>query len=321
MKIVVLDGGTIDLPMDAWAGIRELGELEFYSKTDHQDREAIRSRCAGAAVVLTNKVPLDGETISSLPKLRLISTLATGYNVIDIEAARKVGVRVCNVAGYSSGMTAQHALALLLEICNRVGHHDSRVKEGAWAAAEHFWFRDMPLIELEGKTVGCIGFGLIGRRFGGLVHALGASVLAHRRTPAEAPPYQPFRYASLDEVLELSDVVSLHCPETPETKGMMDEKRLGQMKRGSILINTARGGLVDEEAVVAALVSGQLGAYAADVLKKEPMAADNPLRTAPRTVLTPHLGWASDETLRRLLKGTEANLEAFLRGEPINVVS
>lgn len=321
MKIVVLDAGTIDLPDGAWNGVREMGEVTLYTATDHGDDEEIAARISGASVVLTNKVPLRGEVLRGASALRLISTLATGYNVIDVDVARECGVTVCNVAGYSSNMTAQHAIALLLEVCNRVGHHAERVAAGAWTRSEHFWFRDQPLIELAGKTVGIIGFGTIGRRFGEIAHAMGMAVLANQRTPRDAPDYEPFAFATVEAILEAADVISLHCPQTPETTGMIHAGTLAQMKRGAILINTGRGGLVDEAAVADALRDGHLAAYAADVVSKEPMDPDNPLLGVPGALITPHIAWAADETLHRLLEMTVANLRAFQDGRPINVVS
>ncbi len=321
MKIVVLDAGTIDLPDAAWDGVRELGEVVLHRVTGHQDDALIAGRIGNASVVLTNKVPLRAAVLEGAGELRLISTLATGYNVIDVATARSCGITVCNVAGYSSSMTAQHAMALLLEVTNRVGHHAARVAEGAWTRSEHFWFRDQPLVELAGKTVGVIGFGTIGRRFGEMAHAMGMAVLANQRVPRDAPSYRPFRFASVETIFEEADVISLHCPQTDQTTGMINAESLSRIKRGAILINTGRGGLVDEAAVANALRSGQLGAYGADVVAKEPMDPENPLLGVPGAVITPHIAWAADETLQRLLDMTVENLRAFLAGNPINVVS
>ncbi len=318
----MLDEGTIDLPDAAWDAVRELGSLTLHRNTPHDDDGAIRDRCQEADVVLTNKVPLRREVIAKAPRLRLISTLATGYNIVDVEAASDHGVTVCNVPGYSTPAMAQHTLALILELTNRVGLHAEAVRGGAWTRSEFYYFLERPVVELAGRTVGLVGFGEIAGAVGRLVSALGASVLAFRRHPGEPPPYGPFAWAtSVDQVFEEADVVSLHCPLTPETDRLVDAARLARMKPTACLVNTARGGLVVERDLVAALRARGIAGAALDVVAEEPMRPDSPLLgEVPNLIVTPHNGWATEASRRRLLKQTAENIRQFLRGTPVNVV-
>ena len=320
MKIVVLDAATLDFPDEVWAGFRALGELVLHSLTP-SDPAIIRQRCAGAQVVLTNKVPLDAATLAALPDLKLISVLATGFNIIDAKAARALNITVCNVPGYSTASVAQHAVALMLEWSNQAALHDQSVRAGDWVRCPRFSYWKTPLRELEGRTVGLIGFGAIGARVGAIAHALGAKVLAHSRGRSNPPPWAPFAWAEIGEIFESADVVSLHCPQSPENTRFVNAALLARMKPDSLLVNTSRGGLVDEPALAAALRAGRPGAAALDVITTEPMRADCPLLGLPNCFITPHLAWASEEARRRLLAMALANVRAFFGGTPLNVVN
>jgi glycerate dehydrogenase len=320
MKIAVLDAATLDFPDDAWAAFRAVGELVLHPLTP-SDPAAIRAHCAGAQIVLTNKVPLDAATLAALPDLRLIAVLATGFNIIDAQAARAWGVTVCNAPGYSTTAVAQHVVALMLEWANHVALHDESVRAGDWVRSPRFSYWKTPLRELAGRTVGLIGFGAIGARVGAVVHALGANVLAYSRRRQGAPDWQPFAWAEVGEIFERADIISLHCPQTPENTRFVNAALLARMKPDALFINTARGGLVDEGALAAALRMGRPGAAALDVVTQEPMRADCPLLGLPNCVITPHLAWASEEARRRLLAMVLANVQAYLAGTPQHVVN
>ena len=320
MKIVVLDADTLGFEKDAWAGLAALGELELHPATDHCP-EAVIARATGAEVVLTNKVPLRSEVLSALNELKLVSVLATGYNVIDLEMAATRGVTVCNVPAYSSASTAQHAVALILELCNHCGLHNQSVQAGDWIRSPHFCYWKKPVFELNGRTVGLVGFGDIGRRVGAILHAMGARIQAHVRNPRNAPDWEGFRWVGRDELFATSDIVSLHCPETPENRGFVNAGLLARMKPGAMLVNTARGGLINEQALADALRNGHLAGAAADVVSAEPMAADNPLLGAPNCIITPHIAWASEPSRRRLVDISAENIKAFISGKPQNVVT
>jgi glycerate dehydrogenase len=320
MKIAVLDAATLDFPAAAWAALGALGDLTLHALTPN-DRAAILKHCAGAQVILTNKVPLDAATLAALPDLRLISVLATGFNIIDARAARAQGVAVCNAPGYSTTAVAQHTLALMLEWSNQVALHQQSVQAGDWIRSPRFSYWKTPLRELAGRTVGLIGYGEIGSRVGDIVHALGANVLAHSRRRQRTPAWQPFAWAEIGEIFERADIVSLHCPQTPENTRFVNAALLARMKPDALLVNTSRGALVDEAALAAALRAGRPGAAAVDVVTQEPMRADCPLLGLPNCVITPHLAWASEEARRRLLEISAANVRAFLAGFPQNVVN
>jgi glycerate dehydrogenase len=320
VKIVVLDAATLDFPPFAWEGLRALGELVLYDLTP-ADRAVTVSRCADAAVVLTNKVPLDAETLAALPELRLVGVLATGHNIVAGAAARARGVVVCNVPEYSTYSVVQHTLALILAWANQVAPHAAAVDAGEWVRSERFSFWKNAPRELNGDTAGIIGFGNIGARVADLLHGLGMKVLAYARHRQGAPAWQPFAWAGVEEIFEQADVVSLHCPQTPENTRFVNAALLARMKPTALLVNTARGGLIDEPALAAALRAGRPAAAALDVLAREPMAPDCPLRGLPNCVITPHLAWASEKARRRLLETTAANLRAFLAGAPQNVVN
>lgn len=319
MKIVVLDAETLGFEAEAWKPLAELGELCLHDYTEYR-KEAVLEHAAGAAVVLSNKVPLSAGVLAELPDLKLISVLATGYNNVDLEAARAGGITVCNVPAYSSASVAQHTVALILELCHQCGVHNASVQAGDWVESRQFCYWKQAPLELTGRTVGLMGFGDIGRRVGTILHAMGARVQACVRTPRDAPDWAGFEWVDTATLFATSDIVSLHCPETAENRGFINATLLERMKPGAMLINTARGGLVDEAALAAALKRGQLAGAALDVVAVEPMVADNPLLGAPNCILTPHIAWASEPSRRRMLAISAANLKAFGQGSPQNVV-
>lgn len=316
-RIVVLDAYTMGQEV-YWELIGEQGQLTLYDRTEPGQ---VLERAKGAQVLFTNKTVLDAETIGALPELRLICLLATGYNVVDVAAAAERGIPVCNVPGYSPASVAQHVMAVTLELFGKACRHARAVAGGRWSAQPDFCFWDAPIMELAGKTMGVVGFGAIGARVAELAHAFGMNVLAYAPRPKELPPYGPFAFARLTDLFEDADVVSLHCPLTPETENMVDAALLARMKPTAFLVNTARGQLVDEGALAAALGQGRIGGAALDVLRQEPPAADHPLLGAPNCLVTPHVAWASVEARRRLLGIAAANLRAFLAGQPQNVVN
>lgn len=316
MKIVILDAYAANPGDLSWDEFAALGELTVYDRTAQEDAAA---RIGDAEVVFINKVRLTDEIFAACPNLKLVSILATGYNIVDLAAARRRGITVCNVPGYSTRAVVQMTFALLLEICQQVGLHSGAVHTGRWQTCPDFCFWDRPLIELDGKTMGIVGYGAIGSAVDTVAQALGMKLLVTARH--EKPVPEGARFVSLPELLAQSDVVSLHCPQTAENARMIDAGALAQMKDGAILLNTARGGLLDEQAVADALRSGKLLAAGMDVVSAEPIRADNPLLTAPNCFLTPHIAWAPLETRRRLQAISAENLRAFLAGKPQNVVN
>lgn len=316
MKIVILDAYAANPGDLSWDEFAALGELTVYDRTAQEDAAA---RIGDAEVVFINKVRLTDEIFAACPNLKLVSILATGYNIVDLAAAKRRGITVCNVPGYSTRAVVQMTFALLLEICQQVGLHSGAVHTGRWQSCPDFCFWDRPLIELDGKTMGIVGYGAIGTAVGTVAQALGMKLLVTARH--EKPVPEGARFVSLPELLAQSDVVSLHCPQTAENARMIDAGALAQMKDGAILLNTARGGLLDEQAVADALRSGKLLAAGMDVVSAEPIRADNPLLTAPNCFLTPHIAWAPLESRRRLQAISAENLRAFLAGKPQNVVN
>lgn len=316
MKIVILDAYAANPGDLSWDEFVALGELTVYDRTAQEDAAA---RIGDAEVVFINKVRLTDDIFAACPNLKLVSILATGYNIVDLAAAKRRGITVCNVPGYSTRAVVQMTFALLLEICQQVGLHSGAVHTGRWQTCPDFCFWDRPLIELDGKTMGIVGYGAIGSAVGTVAQALGMKLLVTARH--EKPVPEGARFVSLPELLAQSDVVSLHCPQTAENARMIDAGALAQMKDGAILLNTARGGLLDEQAVADALRSGKLLAAGMDVVSAEPIRADNPLLTAPNCFLTPHIAWAPLETRRRLQAISAENLRAFLAGKPQNVVN
>jgi len=320
MKIVVLDAGTLSFGDEAWSQIAQLGELTLHLKTAHET-DAIAAAAADAQVVLTNKVPLNAAALAALPQLRMVGVLATGYNIIDTRAAAARGVIVCNVPGYSTASVAQHTLALALELSSHISIHAAAVAAGAWVDSEHFTFMLREPRELAGKTVGIVGFGEIGRMVGAVFNALGCRIVASMNTPRNPPDWPGFAFLSNDEIFAQADIVTLHCPQTPQNTGFVNRALLERMKRDAILINTARGGLINEADLAEALNMGKIAGAGLDVLSREPMHADNPLRSARNCVITPHIAWASREARTRLLAITRDNIAAFAAGSPRNVVS
>lgn len=316
MKIVILDAYAANPGDLSWDEFAALGDLTVYDRTAQEDAAA---RIGDAEVVFINKVRLTDEIFAACPNLKLVSILATGYNIVDLAAAKRRGITVCNVPGYSTRAVVQMTFALLLEICQQVGLHSGAVHTGRWQTCPDFCFWDRPLIELDGKTMGIVGYGAIGSAVGTVAQALGMKLLVTARH--EKPVPEGARFVSLPELLAQSDVVSLHCPQTAENARMIDAGALAQIKDGAILLNTARGGLLDEQAVADALRSGKLLAAGMDVVSAEPIRADNPLLTAPNCFLTPHIAWAPLETRRRLQAISAENLRAFLAGKPQNVVN
>ena len=318
MKIVALDGHTLNPGDNPWTPVEALGEFSVYDKTPD---ELVLERAAGAEVVLTNKVPLTAEIFDQLPDLKFVSVTATGYNVVDVEAARARGVAVSNIPVYGTDSVAQYTLALLLELCHDAGHHSMRVHEGGWQASGYWSFWDTPLTELSGKVLGLVGFGRIGQRVGQLAHAFGMEVWAYAPSPKDDPGYAPFAFKSVEEIFAGADVVSLHCPQTPDNGGFVNAALLGSMKVDSLFINTARGGLVDEQALADALRAGRPRAAATDVASTEPIGDDNPLLAAPNLIMTPHMAWATREARGRLMQMTADNIAAYQKGSPVNVVN
>ena len=318
MKIVSLDGQALNPGDLSWACFEKFGDVTVYPRT--ATKEEVIERLQGVDVVLLNKVPITEEILSACPDVKLICVLATGYNVVDCAAAQKRGIPVCNVPDYSTNAVSQFTFSLLLEICNAVGHHDRVVHEGKWSACPNFCFWDTPQMELAGKTMGIIGFGRIGRAVGRIAKAFGMNVLAYNRS--RCPEGEAIgTYTNLETLLAQSDVVSLHLPLSAENTRMVNDDFLSKMKDGAILLNTARGGLIDELALANALSSGKLRAAAADVVTTEPMPGDSPLLTAPNMLITPHMAWAPLEARQRILDITMASIEGWLAGKPVNVVN
>ena len=319
MKIVILDG-YCENPGDlSWDPIAKFGEIEVYDRTV-DTAEAVIERLKDADILVGNKNTITGEIMDACPKLKFIAVQATGYNVIDVQAAKERGIPVSNVPTYGTAAVAQHAMALLLEITNRVGHHDSEVHAGRWQKGPDWCFWDYPLMELDGKTMGIIGFGKIGQQMGRLAKAFGMKVLAAGSRPTEEGRAIA-DYVEMDELFAQSDVISLHCPLFPNTKGIICKENIAKMKDGVIIINSSRGPLIVEEDLAEALHSGKVSAAAMDVVAVEPMRDDNPLLGAPNCIITPHIAWAPKEARQRIMDTTAKNIEAFLKGNPINVVN
>lgn len=318
MKMVVLDGYTLNPGDNPWDEVARFGELVVYDRTPD---ELIAERCAGARIVLTNKTPLSARTLSGLPDLELICVLATGYNVVDLEKSAQLGIPVVNVPEYGSDSVAQHAIALLLELTNRVALYDAAVKRGEWSRSPDFTFLAEPLTELCGKTMGIVGLGRIGGRVARIAHAIGMDIVAHNPRHRTAPDGVPVRWLALDELFAKADVVSLHCPLTAENEGLVNRARLALMPSHALMINTSRGALVKELDLAQALNSGAIAGAALDVSAREPIASDNPLLTARNCIITPHIAWATLSARRRLMATTAGNIAAYLAGAPRHVVN
>jgi glycerate dehydrogenase len=318
MKIVVLDARPMAMERAAWAGLDRLGEVTLYPYTAPEE---VRERTAGAAVLIPNKTPIRAELIDESPDLRFITVIATGFDCVDIQAARRRGIPVSNVPEYGTVSVAQYVFALLLELCHHVARHAEAVQQGEWTAQPDFSLIRTPLIELAGKTMGLVGLGRIGRRVAELARAFGMTTIAHDPAPRSAPDDTLVTLCDLDDVFARSDVISLHCPLTPQTVGLVNRQRLRRVKPGALLINTARGALVVEPDLAQALQNGRLAGAAVDVVSLEPIRRENPLLGAPNCLITPHIAWATNEARARLLEATVANVAAFVAGRPINVVN
>lgn len=317
MKIVELDAYAANPGDLSWDGLRALGELAVYDRTRPGQ---VVERAREADAVLTNKVVLGEDTLAQLPRLKYIGVMATGYNVVDTEAARRRGIVVTNIPAYSTDSVAQMVFAHILNITNRVDHYARRNREGRWSANPDFCYWDAPLHELAGMTLGIVGLGHIGSKVARIAADFGLDVFAYTsKNAASLPP--GIQKTTMDGLLAVSDILTLHCPLTPETHRLINRQSLARMKRGAILINTGRGPLVDEQAVAEALASGRLGAYGADVMTAEPPAADNPLLAQPNAFITPHIAWATVEARQRLIDICVDNLKAFIAGDPIHVVN
>jgi glycerate dehydrogenase len=315
LRIVILDGHTLNPGDLSWEGLERLGDCNVHERTGPSQ---VVNRAGDADIILTNKVVLDAVVIRSLPHLRYVGVLATGTNVVDLDEATAREVTVTNVPAYSTHSVAQMTFALLLELTNAVGWHSDAVRGGRWSGNVDFSFHLSPLVELSGLTMGIVGYGATGETVARLAGAFGMKVLVHTRTPRKA---QGVRHVDLDSVFRESDVVSLHCPLTTETVGLVSRDRLLMMKRTAFLINTARGPVVDEKALAEALDTGIIAGAAVDVLSSEPPSSDNPLLTARNCVITPHIAWATLAARRRLMKEVVSNVKAWMEGRPVNVVN
>ena len=320
MKIVILDG-YVKNPGDlSWEGLKEFGELTVYDRTSYVESPLIAERISNAEIVITNKTPISRTTIDKCPNIRLIAVLATGYNVVDYNYAAEKGIPVVNVPTYGTASVSQFSIALLLEICHHIGHHDKTVHEGKWAENADWCYWDYPLIELEGKTMGIIGFGRIGQAEGRIAKALGMNVIAYDLYPNESGRVIA-DYVTLDELFANSDVISLHCNLTPENTEMINRNNIAKMKDGVILLNNARGQLVNEADLADALASRKVAAAGLDVVSTEPIKADNPLLSVPNCIITPHISWAPKESRSRIMDSTVENIRAFLAGKPVHVIN
>jgi glycerate dehydrogenase len=317
MQIVVLDGHTLNPGDLSWRELEALGSCTVHDRTP-PDR--VIERAANADIVLTNKTPLTAGQIAALPNLKYIGVLATGFNIVDVQAARGRGIPVANVPTYGTRSVAQMTLALLLELTQHVGHHAETVRNGRWTSSPDFCYWDSPLVELDGLTLGILGFGRIGQSVGELARAFGMTTVCHTRNPDAVLPETVTR-VPLERLFRESDVLSLHCPLTPETQHVVNRERLSWMKPTSFLLNTSRGPLIDEAALAEALNSGTISGAGLDVLAVEPPVGENPLLTARNCLVTPHIAWATKAARSRLMQTAVSNVAAFVRGTPQNVVN
>jgi len=323
MKAVVLDGYTLNPGDLSWDELRKICDLTVYDRTafDVSGLNEIIKRVEDAEVVFTNKTPLPAEALAAMPKLKYVGVLATGYNVVDLEAAKKQGIVVTNIPSYSTDAVAQMTMALLLELCHHVGAHNEAVKRGEWTNNADFCFWKYPLIELAGKTIGIIGLGSIGKVTARIAQALGMRVLANATKPKKELESETLKFVDLDELFAASDVISLHCPLNESTRGIINKNNIAKMKTGVLIVNTSRGPVVVEEDLAEALNSGKVGGAALDVVSVEPIKADNPLLKAQNCLITPHISWAPMECRQRLMNIAADNLRQYLDGNPVNVVN
>ncbi|AXG37633.1 D-2-hydroxyacid dehydrogenase [Enterococcus gilvus] len=320
MKIVVLDGYALNPGDLDWQGFEAFGEVTVYDRTSFTDKQEIIDRIGEAEAILTNKTPIDEEILSAVPKLKYIGVVATGYNVVDVAAARKRNIPVTNIPSYGTDAVAQFTFALLLEIANQVGVHNASVQQGEWQRSTDFTYQKTPLMELRGKTIGLIGYGEIAQATATIAHAFNMKVIYWNHRPKKAQEDWA-KQVSIEELYQQADIISLHVPQTSETEKMINQKTIARMKEGVILLNTARGGLLDEAAVADALNRGQIFAAGVDVVSKEPMTKDNPLMSAKNCIITPHIAWRPLETRERLMEIAVDNFAAYLAGKEKNVVN
>lgn len=318
MKIVVLDGYTLNPGDISWEGMEALGDVTVYDRTKEDE---IVARIGDAEVVYTNKTPITRETLDACPSVKFIGVLATGYNVVDIEAAKEKGIPVSNIPTYGTAAVSQFAIALLLELCHHVGEHSQAVKAGDWSNNPDWCFWNYPLVELAGKTMGIIGFGRIGQDTGKIAQALGMKVLAYDAYQKPELETETCKYADLDTLFAESDVISLHCPLFPSTQGIINKENIAKMKDGVMIINDSRGPLIVEEDLRDALNSGKVAGAAVDVVSTEPIQMDNPLLDAKNCIITPHIAWAPKESRQRLMDIAVDNLKCYEEGKPQNVVN
>ena len=318
MKIVVLDGYTLNPGDLSWDGLKQIGALEVYERTS---AEEVYERAKDAEIVLTNKTPVSGEVINKLSSLRYIGVLATGYNIVDVEAAKNKNVVVTNVPGYGTDSVVQLTFALLLELCLHVQRHSDAVLDGKWSRSKDFCFWDYPLMELSGKTMGIVGFGNIGQEVGNVATAFGMNILGQSRTQTDQSHRKNFKWASMDELVQNADVISIHCPLTPETKGLINKTALQKMKPSAFLLNTSRGAIIVDQDLADALNNDVIAGAGIDVLSVEPPPADNPLFKAKNCLITPHIAWATKEARSRLMNSVVNNVAGFLSNSPVNVVN
>lgn len=323
MKIVVLDGWTLNPGDLSWKELEKFGEVIIYDRTDYtgKDEDKIVERAKEAEIIFTNKTPFTKSIINKLPSLKYIGVLATGYNVVDIAAAKEKGIVVTNIPAYGTSAVVQMSLALLLEICNHVGAHHESVKKGEWENSIDFCYWKYPILELLNKTIGIIGFGSIGKSMSKACLALGMKVIAYTPHPDKALETDKLKFVDMDTLFKESDIISLHCPLFESTKGLINKNSISKMKDGVIVINTARGGVIVEEDLAEALNSGKVYAAAVDVVSTEPIKKDNPLKLAKNCIITPHIAWAAREARQRLLDIAINNLKNYLSGNPTSVVN
>lgn len=317
MKIVILDGKTANPGDLSWDFLNKYGEVTVYDRTP---AELVPERAAGAEIIILNKTVITREAVESLPGLKFIAILATGYNVVDCAACKEHNVLVANIPAYSTNAVAQQTMAFIMEFCNRIGQHSASVHAGEWTSCPDFSYQVAPLYELGGKTLGIIGFGSIGRRVATVAKAFDLRILVNTAHPEKYADY-PVEFVDRDTLLSESDFVTIHCPMTPDTDKMVNAEFLGKMKKTAFLVNTSRGGEVDEQALADALNSGVIAGAGVDVLLTEPAKENNPLLTAKNIFITPHIAWAAFETRKRLLSILESNIDAFMSGKPQNIVN
>ena len=318
IQMVVTDGFTLNPGDNPWNDIEQLGTLAVYDRTAPQE---LVPRCREADILIVNKTPIRADALAELPRLRFIAVSATGFDCVDVEAAGRRGISVSNVPIYGTDSVAQYVFSAVLHVWHNISGHDAAVKAGEWGRQPDWSFWKTPLVELRGKTMGIVGFGRIGRRVGELAHAFGMNVMAHDAFPGADPGYAPFAWAGLEEVFSRGDVVSVHCPLTPQHQRFVNRDLLQRMQPTSLFINASRGSLVNEEDLAAALKAGWIAGAVVDVVSAEPIRPENPLLTAPNIVITPHLAWATREARQRLMRTTAENVRSFLEERPQHLVN